>query len=287
MSVTTTAPTVELSDDLFAQIRDFIYSQSGLFFPDHKKYVLEGRLAERLKALGLKTFEEYYYYVRYDPGRERELAALFDSITTNETSFFRNAPQLDSLRTAVLPEVIEGQRAKGDRRLRIWSAGCSSGEEPYTLSIITGEVLGEELSSWFVEILATDISTAMLTRAQRGVYSEYSLRNTPEEVKRKYFLRDGPNWSVKQEVRKLVRFGRLNLSDDAQMARVPRMNIIFCRNVLIYFDPAATKKVVDRFYDILLPGGYLFIGHSESLHGVSRAFKLVHFPGAIVYKKET
>ncbi|WP_319765286.1 protein-glutamate O-methyltransferase CheR [Maridesulfovibrio sp.] len=276
---------LKISDLEFTQLRDFIYEQAGIFIAANRKYLLENRLANRLKELNLKSFGEYYSYLQYDPGRKAELNKLFEVITTNETSFYRNPPQLKVFQTKVLPAVLDELRKKRRKRLRIWSAGCSTGEEPYTLSMIIHDVLGSELSSWDIKITANDLSERVLKSARRAVYSEYSLRTTPKPIIAKYFDKDGKQYKVKPSVKKLVSFGQINLSDRMQVKRVERSEIVFCRNVIIYFDEDMKKKVINAYYDNLVPGGYLIIGHSESLHNITRAFKPVHHPGAIIYQK--
>ncbi len=276
---------LKISELEFTQLRDFIYDQAGIFIAGNRKYLLENRLANRLKELNLKNFGEYYYYLQYDSGKKVELNKLFEVITTNETSFYRNPPQLKVFQTKVLPEVLDTLRKKKKKRLRIWSAGCSTGEEPYTLAMIISEVLGTELKSWDIKITANDLSERVLKSARKGVYNEYSLRTTPKEVVRKYFDQDEKLYKIKASMKQLVSFGQINLSDRVQVKRVERSEIVFCRNVIIYFDEAMKKKVINAYYDNLVPGGFLIIGHSESLHNITRAFKPVHHPGAIIYQK--
>lgn len=276
----------KISEEEFKQLRDFIYNQSGIYIGDNRKYLLENRLRNRLMELNLKSFGEYYYFLQYDRAKREELNKLFEVVTTNETSFFRNPPQLKVFQEKVLADVVDRLRKIGGRQLRIWSAGCSTGEEPYTLSIQVHEVLNSELPSWDVKITANDLSENVLKAARRGIYNEYSLRSTPREIVAKYFNKDEQGYKVKPEVKKLVSFGQINLNDRVQIKRVERSHVIFCRNVVIYFDDEMKKRVIAAFYDNLLPGGYLLIGHSESLHNISRAFKPMHHPGAIVYKKE-
>lgn len=275
------------SDEEFRQLRDYIYELCGIHIADNRKYLIENRLAVRLKELNLKTFGEYYYYLRYDINRRDELNRLYEVITTNETSFYRNPPQLKVFQEVVLKELLDTMRAKGNRRLRIWSAGCSTGEEPYTLGIILHEVLKSEIASWDIKISASDISTAVLTAAKAGVYSDYALRTTPAEIIRKYFKKDGNAYHLAESVKKLVKFDQLNLSDKLQVRRVERSQIVFCRNVIIYFDDEMKTQVINSFYDNLHPDGALLIGHSESLHNISRAFKPEHHKGAIVYRKDS
>ncbi|MEZ6853319.1 CheR family methyltransferase [Halodesulfovibrio aestuarii] len=275
------------SDEEFRQIRDHIYELCGIHIADNRKYLVENRLAARLKALNLKSFGEYYYYLRYDKNRRDELNRLYEVITTNETSFYRNPPQLKVFQEVVLKDMLDALRAKRSRRLRIWSAGCSSGEEPYTLGIILHEVLKTEIASWDIKITASDISTAVLDTARSGIYSDYALRTTPPEIIRKYFKKEGREYHLTENVKKLVRFDQLNLNDRLQIKRIERSQIIFCRNVIIYFDDEMKTRVISSFYDNLQPGGALLIGHSESLHNISRAFRPEHHKGAIVYRKDS
>lgn len=277
---------LKISDAEFAQLRDFIYAQSGIFVADNRKYLVENRLSARLKELNLKSFAEYHAYLQYDAGRRQELNRLFEVITTNETSFYRNPPQLKVFQDMVLKDVLDKLRASRQKRLRIWSAGCSTGEEPYTIAIILHEVLRTELPTWDIRITANDLSEAVLAQARAGVYSDYSLRTTPKEIVPRYFVPDGANYRIKPEVKRLVSFGQINLSDRMMLKRVERSHIVFCRNVIIYFDDEMKKNVITAFYDNLLPEGQLLIGHSESLHNISRAFRPKHYPGAIIYSKE-
>jgi chemotaxis protein methyltransferase CheR len=276
----------KISDEEFRKLRDFVYEQCGIFVPDNRTYLMENRLSNRLKTLNLKSYDEYYHYLLYDPGKKQELNRLFEVITTNETSFYRNPPQIKVFQDFVLREIVDRQRKLGPKKLRIWSAGCSTGEEPYTVAIVLHELLGSEIGSWDIVITANDLSERVLVSARKGVYSDYALRTTPPEIIDKYFERDGRMFRVRADVKRLVCFGQINLNDRAQIKRVERSQIVFCRNVIIYFDDEMKKQVISAYYDNLLPGGYLLIGHSESLHNISRVFKPIHHPGAIVYKKE-
>ncbi|WP_461211224.1 CheR family methyltransferase [Desulfocurvus sp. DL9XJH121] len=275
-----------ISPEEFSQLRDFIYDKSGIYIADNRKYLLENRLRNRLKQLNLRSFGEYYYYLQYDHQRTQEMNKLFEVVTTNETSFFRNPPQLKVFQDHVLKDVVETQRKAGKKRIRIWSAGCSTGEEPYTMAMQLHMVMGKEIDAWDVRITANDLSEGVLASARRGVYTEYALRTTPPAMVDRFFTKEEGRFRVKPELKKLITFGQINLSDRAQLKRVEPSHIIFCRNVIIYFDDEMKKKVIGSFYDNLLPGGYLLIGHSESLHNISRAFKPTHFPGAIIYRKE-
>ena len=276
-----------ISDDEFAQLRDFLYQQSGIFIAENRKYLVENRLSSRLRDLGLRNFGEYHNYLRLDNNRAKELNKLFELMTTNETSFFRNGPQLDIFRDKVLVPLIDDLRTKGQKKLRIWSAGCSSGEEPYTLAIILSEVLKQEITSWDIKITANDLSLAVLSLARTGLYSDYALRTTPPEIIAKYFKLENKMYRIEPKLANLISFGQINLNDKGQLQKVERSQIIFCRNVIIYFDDPMKKHVIGAFYDNLLPGGNLLIGHSESLHNISRTFKPIHYSGTIVYSKQS
>ncbi len=277
---------LKVTDEEFVQLRDFIYQQSGIFIAENRKYLVENRLSNRIKELNLKTFGEYYYYLRFDAGRKTELSRLFEVITTNETSFYRNPPQLQIFQEKILPATLEGIKKSGIRKLRIWSAGCSTGEEPYTLAIILTEVLKAELIAWDIKITANDLSEAVLGAARKGLYNEYALRTTPKEIIDKYFIKKDQVYEIQPKLKNLVSFAPINLSDRMMLKRNDRSHIIFCRNVIIYFDEEMKKQVIESFYDNLLPGGCMLIGHSESLHSISRTFKPEHHAGTIVYRKQ-
>ncbi|MDR3073275.1 MAG: protein-glutamate O-methyltransferase CheR, partial [Deltaproteobacteria bacterium] len=249
-------------------------------------YLVENRLSNRIKELNLKTFGEYYYFLRFDKSRKEELTKLFEVITTNETSFYRNPPQLKVFQENILPMVLDEIKKKGIKKLRIWSAGCSTGEEPYTLSIILHEVLKTELPLWDIKITANDLSEAVLKAAMQGRYNEYALRTTPKEIIDKYFIKKDAVYDVQSKLKTLITFAPINLSDRLMLKRNERSHIIFCRNVIIYFDDEMKKQVIESFYDNLLPGGCMLIGHSESLHNISRTFKPEHHVGTIVYRKQ-
>ncbi|MDR1243491.1 MAG: protein-glutamate O-methyltransferase CheR [Deltaproteobacteria bacterium] len=275
-----------VSDDEFKQLHDFIYKESGIFIAENRKYLIENRLSNRLKELNLKNFGEYYYYLRFDARKKEEMAKLFESITTNETSFYRNPPQLQVFQDVILKKTLDKLRSARTKTLRIWSAGCSTGEEPYTLAIMLHEVLRAEIGTWDIKINAMDLSLAVLGSARHGLYTEYALRTTPKEIINKYFVPKGSQFEIKPELKHLIHFMQGNLSDRLSLKRVERSHIVFCRNVIIYFDDEMKKQVISSFYDNLLPGGYMFIGHSESLHNISRSFKPEYHPGAIVYLKQ-
>jgi len=275
----------KLSLVTFQQLRDLIYEKCGIFYAENKKYLVENRLTRRLEEFGFKTFEEYLYFLKYDSRRNHELSFLFDAITTNETSFFRNPPQLEAFEKGVLPLVIENCRKSSNNRIRIWSSASSTGEEPYTLAIILLEnrVIMSGIST---EIMASDISEGVLTSARKGVYGTNSIRSTSKYLIDKYFTVNSDTYTIKPEIKNMVKFSNINLYDQLKMKTMKGFDVIFCRNVLIYFDEKAKKQIIASLYDSLNPNGYLFIGHSETLHNISRAFKLVNFNRMPVYKKE-
>lgn len=276
---------ISLKDETFISLRDFICEKSGIYFSLKKKYLLENRLKNRVLECNCGSFEDYYYFLKYDKNKNLEMKRLFDSITTNETSFFRNLPQLVAFEKSILPQVMEVKGEKKKKCIRIWSAGCSTGEEPFTIAMI---LLEHQLRSkgWEIEIIANDISEGALSSAKYGLYKKNKINSIPERYLYEYFDNTGEEYSLKIGVKDLVKFKNTNLIDQIQNKTYQDFDIVFCRNVLIYFDNEAKKKVITTIYDLLNPGGYLFIGHSESLHNLSRAFKPLHFEKAIVYKKE-
>ncbi|MEG2173124.1 MAG: protein-glutamate O-methyltransferase CheR [Desulfovibrionaceae bacterium] len=276
---------LKITDEEFIQLRDFIYQQCGIFIAENRKYLVENRLANRIKDLNLKSYSEYYNFLRFDGSKRLELNKLFEVVTTNETSFYRNPPQLQVFQDTVLKSVIDECRKAGRKKLRIWSAGCSTGEEPYTLAMILHESLRQEITSWDIKITANDLSEAVLATARRGVYNEYALRTTPRDIVSRYFTKEDTQFKIDPKLKHIVSFGQINLSEKLQLTRIEKSQIVFCRNVIIYFDDEMKRKVINAFYDNLLPNGSLLIGHSESLHNISRAFKPEHHTGTIVYRK--
>lgn len=271
---------MELTAATFKQLRDLIYEQSGMYFQDGKKYLLEGRLQGRLRERNCTSYEEYYNLLKFDAWRDNELASLFNLVTTNETFFYRDLLQLQAFTETILPAVMKLNPAQ---QLRIWSAACSSGDEPYTLAIMLLE--HPELAKWTIEILGSDISEAVLHQARKGVYGQYAVRNIPPPQLKKYFAVAEGQYVLAPEVKRLVKFANVNLYDSARLKLLRGMDVIFCRNCLIYFDDKAKQKIVDNLYDCLRPNGYLVIGFSETLHAVSRAFKPVHANRSVVYQK--
>lgn len=284
----TSLPGMKLSLSLkcFENWRKYIYDNTGIYFQDNKKYLLESRLQKRITHLGLKSFEQYFDFVKNNPSASAEIRYLYEAITINETFFFRNQPQLDALVSTILPEIIESKQKLGKNKIRIWSAACSSGEEAYSIAMMIQDIIKPKYPSIDYEIVGTDISNAVVETARRGSYKEYAVRNTPAYYLKKYFKANGTSFELDNKIKSMASFKLLNLYDDISMRTMINFDVIFCANVLIYFDQSSKIKVINHLYNSLLKGGYLFIGYSETLHGISRAFKLTSFPKTIGYKKE-
>jgi chemotaxis protein methyltransferase CheR len=266
----------------FEQLRTIIYERSGIYFEDNKKYILDSRLMRRLKELDLEGFDQYIALLSMGPFQMDEFQEMFNRITINETSFFRNEIQLDIFEKKILPTLLEKRNAT--KRLRIWSAASSTGEEPYTLAIMLHRTLGTRLTDWNIEILGTDISEKALTTAQEGKYPEYAFRTTPALVRNRYFRQDGAMWTIDNAIRKMVNFDVLNLKDRMGARRRGTWDIIFCRNVLIYFDDKMKADLSDTFASLIARDGYALVGHSEKLTDTSGTFTSVSSPQAFAYR---
>lgn len=283
--ISTTDNNANMSTEDFVMIRDFIHEKAGIYFAENKMYLVQNRLEKRMAELDMKSVRDYFYHVKYDVS-QKEFNRLMVLMTTNETSFFRNEPQLLCFSDEVLPLIIEKKlQSTAPKRLRIWSAGCSTGEEPYTLAILIMERLGN-LDGWNVEIIANDISEDVLAKARKGEYTGITLRNVKPDILARYYDKNGDNYTVKPEVKALVKFSQINLNETRKLALMKNVDTIFCRNVMIYFSDDVKKQIVRGYFQALDPGGYFYIGHSETLHGISKAFKLVYFKNALVYQKE-
>ena len=269
----------------FRSLRDFIYGKSGIFFSESKQYFLENRLSKRILELKLKGYGDYLSLLQGLQG-SAELKRLFVEITTNETSFWRNPPQIEAFQNIVLPDAVKQARERGQGRLRIWSAACSSGEEPYTLAMICHELKDTVLRGFTVEILGTDISDKVLTQAQDGIYNSYTLRNlTPEQLQRHFLPLGKDLFQVKPDLQRLTNLRNFNLVDYPGYRALGTFDIIFCRNVLIYFDETVKGQVLKGFHGQLHPKAYLLVGHSESIHAFNTGFELMHFSKAMGYRK--
>jgi chemotaxis protein methyltransferase CheR len=280
---------IVLKPDEFRLLRDLFVARAGLQFAAESRFALERRLRERLMVLKLTSFAEYHHYLRFGTQASAEWDEALDLLTTNETYFFREERQLRAFQNEVLP-MLEAQ-ARTRRRLAVWSAGCSTGEEAYTIGILVhrSSLFPRRPESgapeWDVRIYGSDISRRCVAAARRGVYGESSFRVTSAEVRRAFFHERPDGWHVAEPIRQLCHFGQMNLLDEDRSRVLGRADAIFCRNVLIYFDPRARKAAIEVLYDRLNPGGILLLGHSESLLNVSTAFELLHLKDDLVYRK--
>ncbi|HEY7825903.1 MAG TPA: protein-glutamate O-methyltransferase CheR [Candidatus Acidoferrales bacterium] len=277
--------TSNLNDPAYLKIRNLIYSVSGIYHPQNKMYLLAERCARRMSALTCRTASSYLDILNSPLRREEEMRLLFNEITIGETCMFRSMPQHDALRRIILPQIAETKRQRGMQNLHIWSAGCSTGEEPYSLAMSLLEESAGLLKGWKLQITATDLNERSLEFAKAGVYGEYALRSTTNHYKHRYMRPEAGGFRVKDEVKSIVNFSRLNLQDQVKMLFMKGMDIIFCCNVLIYFDAASKTNVIHHFYSALMAGGYLLLGTSESLLQIPSEFRLIHFPGATAYGK--
>ncbi len=265
-----------LQETTFRNLRDYIYAQTGIFVPDSKKYFLENRLSHRILEKKLSTFDEYLQFLR--TSGNGELRNLYDAVTTNETYFFREPQQFDVFKKHILPGVLERNRSRG---IRVWSAACSSGEEPYTIAAI----LKESAPGAQAKVFGSDISDAVLESARKGSYSTYAVRIIPPQYKKKYFRSNGDGFELDEGIRNSVQFLNVNLIDEKQVRAIRDVDVIFCRNVLIYFDDKSKRKAVSLMYDALAPNGVLMVGTSESLHSVTRALTPTVIDKVVIYRK--
>jgi chemotaxis protein methyltransferase CheR len=274
----------ELSEEEFRLLRDFVHERFGLFFDDSHRATLRSRLAPRLSLLGLVSFEDYYRYLRFAPDRGEEQQRMVSHLTNNETYFFREQPQLNVFATHVLRDVKQRKAKTGERTLRVLSAGCSTGEEPLTLAMILFDS-GQFFWGWDVRVTGLDVDEAALEKARRGVYHQNSLRAVTQPLLERHFTAEGNGVRVRDSVRRAVQFRCGNLLDPASYEGIAPLDVIFCRNVLIYFSDGSVQRAVSLFHEALTPGGYLFLGHAESLSRIPSAFVPIRFQGAIVYQK--
>jgi chemotaxis protein methyltransferase CheR len=268
---------LDISDREFVTLRDVIRDRFGIWYDDQKRFLLLSRLSTRLVIRGMQTYGEYADFLRYDPRREDEWTDLASALSNNETYFFRERAQLKALAGAILDEFVARSP-----RVRLWSAACSSGEEPYSLAMTllqTGRISDAQLS-----IRATDISPRVLDLAAAAFYRALSFRATEPAMIERWFRARDDGFVLDERIKRLVSFGRLNLLDSRLVAAEGPFDAIFCRNVLIYFDKPTQKRVVESFAKALRPGGYLFLGHAESLFHLTDLYEPIVGPDAIVYR---
>jgi len=274
---------LRMTDGEFRMFAELVRSHCGLSFGPETRFLLEKRVARRMRELGLTSFAAYHYEIRSDSHRDGELAQLVDELTTNETYFFRERSQLGALVGELLPEVLLQRRERGGGPVTIWSAGCASGEEPYSVVILAKEAgLDPERQ---LRVYASDISRRMLRRARLGRYRESAFRETEPRLRERYFEEKDGHWTIHDDVKKCVDFIHLNLMDRSKLALLGSMDVILCRNVIIYFDVEGKREVVHVFEQKLRPGGHLLLGHSESLINLSTSLELRHLKKDLVYRR--
>jgi len=270
-----------MTEEEFRLLSELVEEHCGIRFQAEMGFLLQRRLAPRLETLGLPDFATYHRFLRYDPGRRAELEAMVEALTTNETYFYREPQQLRAFSEEILPALAQERAAA--RRLRVWSAGCSTGEEVYTVAILLAR--SDLFRDWDVEVLGTDLARRVLAVARAGAYGPHAFRTAEAEALRPWFRAEGGKWVVKEVVRRLASFAHLNLLDGAMAGPAGEVDVLFCRNVLIYFGPETRRHVLRTFHRRLRPGGYLLLGHSESLVQITADFELVSLRNDLVYRK--
>jgi chemotaxis protein methyltransferase CheR len=257
-----------ISNADYGRLRSLIYEQSGIVLNQEKKTMLELRIKRRLRSLSMNSFAQYCEYLFARHNHQEEIVHLLDVVTTNKTDFFREPDHFEYLVQKAVPDLLA--REQLDKGLLVWSAGCSTGEEPYTLAMVLSE-FGLSHPGFRFRVLATDLSTTVLTKARLGVFGNEVVRPIPSELRRKYFMRsrdpEDNTVRVVPELRHLVDFRRVNFMD-ADFGLAEKVHIIFCRNVIIYFDRRTQEHILQKLTSHLTPGGYAFLGHSETLHGM-------------------
>jgi chemotaxis protein methyltransferase CheR len=270
-----------ISELEFEKFREFFYRKTGIQFEPSKRYFVDKRLIERIEVTESKSFRSYFTMLRFEASGE-ELQHLTNLMTVNETYFFREEYQFQCLVRSILPEITS--RKKDGTPLRIWAIPSSSGEEPYSIAIYLLEYWAG-IKDWDIEVISSDIDTKILGQARKGLYTPRSVQHLPDTLKRKYFQRSGECYQICDDLRDAVEFTRVNLSDRADTRAYRDFDVVFCRNLLIYFDDVSRKAAAETIYDALKPGGYVCLGHSESMSRFSSLYKVRKFPDAMVYQK--
>ncbi|WP_370261811.1 protein-glutamate O-methyltransferase CheR [Limnobacter sp.] len=270
-----------LSIEDFRKFQEFFYRKTGIQFDDSKRYFVDKRILERMEATQSDTFRSYFMLLRFD-GTGQELQALVNVMTVNETYFFREDYQFTCLVRSMLKEVV--QRKQDDSPIRIWSVPSSSGEEAYTIAMHLLETW-PHINKYDVEIISSDIDTKILDQARRGLYTARSVQHVPPYMLEKYFRKVGDQYQICDDLRGAVEFTRVNLVDPADVRHYRNFDVVFCRNLLIYFDDLSRRKAAEAMYDALVPGGFVCLGHSESMSRISSLFQARKFPETIVYQK--
>lgn len=289
---------IQITDAEYKLLQTLVYQECGMYFDERRAHFLHDRLQRRLRVCSLDSFYAYYRLLTSPQGKT-ELSSLVENLTVNETSFFRNKPQLELFQKHVLEEVLRRKQERRDWSLRLWSAGCSTGQEPYTMAMMVCDALAYYYlrnplpfempvpkplipPPWKVEVLASDINYTVLRAAQEALYSETQMEGVDYAFRLRYFDKVGERYAVKRALKELVHFDFHNLKTEF----LPRRNdIIFCRNVMIYFDEAEQKRLVEKFHRCLNAEGFLFIGHAESLFGLSDKYRMVHQNNGTAYQR--
>ncbi|MBF0387241.1 MAG: tetratricopeptide repeat protein [Candidatus Omnitrophica bacterium] len=275
-----------LSDEDFVRFQEFFVNETGLYFDNSKDQSLISALSERLTKKGHSSYKEYYNYLKYHPESRFELREILTLLTTGETYFFRNIAQFEVLMQDVLPEIIKRKKPTADRSIRVWSAGCSRGDEAYSIMIAIMEIL-PDYRDWNISILGTDINRDVLAVAREAVYTPKDLGELPAEFVERYFHRKRADYILNSDVKPPVRFVYHNLcKDQFSQDGMCGIDIVFCRNVTIYFNPDTTRALMGRFYNALADGGYMFLGHSETLWQINHQFRTIEYPHTFIYKKD-
>ena len=273
-----------ISNSDFEELRDFIYKHCGIFISENKKYLLESRIKKRIQANYLRNIGEYLRLIKSINNRN-EINQLLDLVTINETYFFRAENHLEALENEIIKEII-ANKGTINQFFNIWSAASSTGEEAYSIAMLISEKIQPQFPNIKFRILGTDLNSQVIETAKKGIYNNYAIKRLPSNYIKKYFTIQDGKYHIKDEIKRMVRFVQLNLFDENEVKKMTFFDIIFCANVLIYFDNSSKEKVVSSLYNSLNKGGYFFIGCSESLHNITKNFKIVHFYKAIAYKKE-
>jgi len=270
-----------LSDSDFLKFQEFFYRKTGIHFDQNKHYFVDKRVLERMGATGAESFRDYFTTLRFQSSGE-ELQHLTNLMTVNETYFLREEYQFRCLVDSILPEILGHKTSRTP--IRIWCIPSSSGEEPYSIALYLLENW-PAITQWDVEIIASDIDTGILDKAREGRYSARSVRQIPVPWLTKYFRQEGDEYLLNDDLKQVVDFTRVNLNEPEQTRPYRNFDVIFCRNLLIYFDDLSRKAAAETFYDALAPGGWILLGHSESMSRISSLFKVRKFPEALVYQK--
>jgi chemotaxis protein methyltransferase CheR len=272
---------ININEDDFQKFQEYFYRKTGIQFDISKRYFVDKRLVERIEATGNDNFRSYFAMLRFQASGV-ELQALVNLMTINETYFFREEYQFHCLVNSILPEIVA--KKKDNEPIRIWVIPSSSGEEAYSIAMCLLE-RWPGISKWDVEIISSDIDTKILQQAQAGLYSERSVKHVPKAYLNKYFRSTPRGFQLNDDLRSAVEFTRINLMDAAETRAYRNFDVIFCRNLLIYFDDLSRKQAVETFYDAMRPNGFICLGHSESMSRISSLYKIRKFPEAIVYQK--